>query len=61
MVLLIIAGHIEAYITPHFSQPVRWTVAMTSGLLLFAYLVWGNLRVNQAAHDQRGKEILGIS
>lgn len=61
VVLLLIAGHIEAYVTPHFSQPVRWTVAMTSGLLLFAHLVWGNMRVNQEAHDQRGKEVLGIS
>lgn len=42
VVLLIIAGHIEAYITPHFEQPVRWTVAVGSGLLLAGYLIWGN-------------------
>jgi uncharacterized membrane protein SpoIIM required for sporulation len=43
VVLLVIAGHIEAYITPHFSQPVRWAVALLSGCFLTAYLVWGNL------------------
>ena len=40
-VLLVIAGHLEAYVTPHFSQPVRWTVAMLSGLFLTLYLGWG--------------------
>ncbi len=51
-VLLVIAGHIEAYITPHFPQPVRWSVAVISGLLLIAYLVWGN----RAAVAHRGDE-----
>ncbi len=36
--LLIVAGTIEAYITPHFSQPVRWTVAALSAVFLIAYL-----------------------
>jgi|SRR6516164_1729081 uncharacterized membrane protein SpoIIM required for sporulation len=40
VVLLIIAGHIEAYITPHFAQPVRWLVAFLSALFLFIYFGW---------------------
>ena len=36
--MLVVAGIIEAYVTPHFSQPVRWTVAATSALLLALYL-----------------------
>jgi uncharacterized membrane protein SpoIIM required for sporulation len=35
--MLVIAGVIEAYVTPHFSQPVRWTVAGVSALLMAAY------------------------
>lgn len=41
ILLLIVAGNIEAYVTPHCSQPVRWTVAVLSGLGLTGYLVWG--------------------
>jgi uncharacterized membrane protein SpoIIM required for sporulation len=40
-VMLIVAGHIEAYITPHFSQAVRWTVAVLSALFLIAYIGLG--------------------
>jgi uncharacterized membrane protein SpoIIM required for sporulation len=36
--LLIVAGLIEAYVTPHFPQPVRWSVALLSAVLLLAYL-----------------------
>jgi uncharacterized membrane protein SpoIIM required for sporulation len=42
LVLLVIAGHIEAYITPHFPQPVRWVVAAGSAVMLAGYLVLGN-------------------
>jgi uncharacterized membrane protein SpoIIM required for sporulation len=37
-VLLVVAGTIEAYVTPHFPQSVRWTVAVLSALLLGGYL-----------------------
>jgi uncharacterized membrane protein SpoIIM required for sporulation len=40
-VLLVIAGHIEAYVTPHFPQPVRWAVAALSAVWLVAYVAWG--------------------
>jgi uncharacterized membrane protein SpoIIM required for sporulation len=40
-VMLVIAGHIEAYVTPHAPAGVRWTVAVLSALLLAAYLTWG--------------------
>src|SRR5262249_20908938 len=36
--ILVAAGIIEAHVTPHFSQPVRWSVAILSGLALVAYL-----------------------
>ncbi len=36
--LLVLAGVIEAYVTPHFSQPVRWSVAAGSAVLLAVYL-----------------------
>ena len=38
IILLVIAGHIEAYVTPHAPAAVRWGVAILSGVLLFAYL-----------------------
>jgi uncharacterized membrane protein SpoIIM required for sporulation len=41
-VLLVIAGHIEAYVTPHFPQPIRWCVAIISGVCLAGYLLWGS-------------------
>jgi hypothetical protein len=36
--MLVVAGLIEGYVTPHASAPVRWTVAGTSGVLLALYL-----------------------
>jgi uncharacterized membrane protein SpoIIM required for sporulation len=39
--MLVVAGHIEAYITPHFAQPVRWGVAAASAVLFAAYIYWG--------------------
>jgi uncharacterized membrane protein SpoIIM required for sporulation len=38
VLLLIVAGLIEAYVTPHFSAPVRWSVAAGSAVLLATYL-----------------------
>jgi uncharacterized membrane protein SpoIIM required for sporulation len=39
--MLVVAGVIEAYVTPHFGQPVRWTVAGVSAVLLAAYFTFG--------------------
>jgi uncharacterized membrane protein SpoIIM required for sporulation len=36
--LLVVAGIIEAYVTPHFSQSVRWSVAAASTVFLVFYL-----------------------
>jgi uncharacterized membrane protein SpoIIM required for sporulation len=36
--MLVVAGIIEAYVTPHFAQPVRWSVAITSAVLLALYV-----------------------
>jgi uncharacterized membrane protein SpoIIM required for sporulation len=41
MGLLVIAGIIEAYVTPHFPAPARWAVAGASALLLVVYFGWG--------------------
>jgi uncharacterized membrane protein SpoIIM required for sporulation len=38
VLMLVVAGVIEAFITPHFSAPVRWSVAGGSGLVLGLYL-----------------------
>jgi uncharacterized membrane protein SpoIIM required for sporulation len=38
VLLLIVAGLLEAYVTPHFPAVVRWTVALLSAVLLAAYL-----------------------
>jgi uncharacterized membrane protein SpoIIM required for sporulation len=35
--MLVVAGIIEAHVTPHFSQPVRWSVAGMSALALVLY------------------------
>ena len=44
VVLLIIAGLIEAHITPHFPAWVRWSVAAASALFLIVYFGWGGRR-----------------
>jgi uncharacterized membrane protein SpoIIM required for sporulation len=36
--LLVVAGLIEAYVTPHFPGPVRWSVSAASALFLAGYL-----------------------
>jgi uncharacterized membrane protein SpoIIM required for sporulation len=36
--MLVVAGLIESFVTPHFPAPVRWSVAAISGLLMVAYL-----------------------
>src|SRR5262249_50236132 len=42
--MLVVAGIIEAYVTPHFSQAVRWSVAGVSAVLLAAYLGFAGRR-----------------
>jgi hypothetical protein len=37
MAMLVVAGIIEAFVTPHFSQTVRWSVAATSAIFLVVY------------------------
>jgi uncharacterized membrane protein SpoIIM required for sporulation len=48
--LLVVAGLIEAYVTPHFPQPVRWGVAAASALFLIGYFGFAgrSLRAAQA-------------
>lgn len=36
--MLVIAGLIEAYVTPHFGQPVRWSVAAASAVLAAVFV-----------------------
>jgi uncharacterized membrane protein SpoIIM required for sporulation len=42
--LLIIAGHIEAYVTPHAPALVRWGVAILSAMFLAGYLGFAGRR-----------------
>jgi uncharacterized membrane protein SpoIIM required for sporulation len=42
--MLVVAGIIEAYVTPHFSQMVRWSVAGTSAVFLGLYLTLAGRR-----------------
>jgi uncharacterized membrane protein SpoIIM required for sporulation len=37
--MLIVAGLIEAFITPHYSPGVRWSVAIGSGVLFTLYVL----------------------
>ena len=37
VLMLVIAGTIEAYVTPHCTSTVRWTVAATSAVVLVLY------------------------
>lgn len=64
VLMLIVAGVIEAHVTPHFPAAVRWSVAGVSGLFLTLYFglagrSWskkpaqGNLQV---AVDHRGRQ-----
>jgi uncharacterized membrane protein SpoIIM required for sporulation len=38
--ILVVAGIIEAYVTPHFSPNVRWTVAAITAVFLLIYFGW---------------------
>jgi uncharacterized membrane protein SpoIIM required for sporulation len=49
MGMLVIAGIIEAYVTPHFPQSVRWSVAVSTGVLMVLYFVLVGRERAQAA------------
>jgi uncharacterized membrane protein SpoIIM required for sporulation len=53
--LLVVAGLIEAYITPHFPAPVRWTVAGISASFLVAYLGFTGRAVGAPGDRQTGE------
>ncbi len=42
--MLVVAGIIEAYVTPHFPAPVRWSVALLSAGCLIAYFGFAGRR-----------------
>ncbi|OWK42240.1 stage II sporulation protein M [Fimbriiglobus ruber] len=44
ILLLVIAGVIEAFVTPHFGATVRWSVAGGTGVLLVLYLTLAGRR-----------------
>jgi uncharacterized membrane protein SpoIIM required for sporulation len=48
-ILLVIAGLIEGYVTPHAPAAVRWAVAGASALFLVIYLVWAGSESKQAS------------
>jgi uncharacterized membrane protein SpoIIM required for sporulation len=47
--MLVVAGLIEAYVTPHFSATVRWSVAGVTGVLMVLYLGFAGLRTSVGA------------
>jgi uncharacterized membrane protein SpoIIM required for sporulation len=44
VLMLIVAGIIEAFVTPHFPAPVRWSVAAGAGLLFALYVAFAGRR-----------------
>jgi hypothetical protein len=38
ILMLVVAGIIEAFVTPHFGAPVRWSVAIGTGVLFTLYV-----------------------
>ena len=50
--LLVPAGLIEGYVTPHFPAPARWSVAGASALFLLLYLGLAGRRPARAAADR---------
>jgi uncharacterized membrane protein SpoIIM required for sporulation len=60
VLMLVGAGVIEAFITPHFSAGVRWSVAAGTGVLLVLYLGFAGRRRagdmnTEPARDQQGE------
>jgi uncharacterized membrane protein SpoIIM required for sporulation len=47
--MLIIAGLIEAHVTPHFPASVRWSVAGASALFLVVYFGWAGRKPDRVA------------
>ncbi len=52
-VMLVLAGIIEAYITPHRPAPERWAVALITGILMLLYLGLAGRRSRSASHAGR--------
>jgi uncharacterized membrane protein SpoIIM required for sporulation len=52
VLILVIAGIIEAYVTPHFPANVRWTTAGLSALFLIAYLGLAGRQLKPAPASQ---------
>jgi uncharacterized membrane protein SpoIIM required for sporulation len=51
VLILIVAGVIEAFVTPHFGATVRWSVAAGTGLLLTLYLGLAGRRAQWGARS----------
>jgi len=53
ILMLVVAGIIEAFITPHFSAPVRWLVAGGSALTLVLYFGLAGRRPQTVREERR--------
>jgi uncharacterized membrane protein SpoIIM required for sporulation len=42
--MLVVAGIIESFVTPHFSATVRWSTAISTGVLLALYVLFAGRR-----------------
>jgi uncharacterized membrane protein SpoIIM required for sporulation len=52
VLLLVVAGLIEAYVSPLFPAPVRWGVAILSAVLLLGYLGFAGRRSADSPKDK---------
>jgi len=59
-VMLVVAGAIEAYVTPHFPAAVRWSVAGVSALFLVAYFGFAG-RNPDLSPDMEGSRRAGFA
>jgi uncharacterized membrane protein SpoIIM required for sporulation len=56
ILMLVIAGVIEAFITPHFGSTTRWSVAIGTGLLFAVYVALAGHRVAKDENPGRKEE-----
>src|SRR5581483_9899356 len=49
--MLVVAGLIESYVTPHFPGSVRWSVSAASALFLVGYFGWAGRRKVRMVSD----------
>lgn len=54
--MLVVAGVIEAYVTPHCSAPIRWSVAGTSAIFLVLYFGFAGRTISPRSLSPNGTQ-----